>query len=237
MRLARRQNERIFSMDLYLNPNWKRVGIRLSGGCDSSLLYYALMHDTNLEVVPMTMDTKLKDWYQTGTAKVIDRVTELTGRQPYAWHRHYQPDFVDKFSPDPYVAGVNQMQADAVEKYNLDAVYIGLTRNPPIADMREYFETHDHGLDLEDVFDHQTGRDSERDEQVEPVIKQLNNCVQVIPWANSDKRDVYQAYLEYDVLDTLYPYTYSCEWTGQNFVHCEHCFFCQERWWAFGRII
>jgi hypothetical protein len=224
-------------MDLYLDPQWRRIGIRLSGGADSSLLYYALMHDTKLEVVPMTMDTKLKDWYQTGTARVIDRVTELTGRKPYAWYQHYQPDFVDIFKPEPYVTGVDQMQADCVKKYDLDAVYIGLTRNPPIDQLRSYFETHNHGLNIEDVFDHQSSRDAERDSQVEPVIMNLSNTVQVIPWANDDKHAVYQAYLEYNVLETLYPYTYSCESTGQNFVHCEHCFFCQERWWAFGRII
>lgn len=224
-------------MDLYIDPNWKRVGIRLSGGADSSLLYYALMHDTDLEVVPMTMDTKLKDWYQTGTERVIERVYELTGRKPYAWHKHYQPLFTDKSQSKLYVDGVDQMQKDAIEKYELDAVYIGLTRNPPISDMRKYFETHDYGLDLEDVFDHQSGRDNERDEQVEPIIKKIYNCVQIIPWANSDKRSVCDAYNEYNVLESLYPYTYSCEWVGQNFVHCEHCFFCQERWWGFGRII
>lgn len=224
-------------MDLYLDPAWRRVGIRLSGGADSSLLYYALMHDTDLEVVPMTMDTKLKDWYQTGTAQVINRVTELTGREPYAWHRHYQPDFVNKFESQPYVDGVDKMQSDAVAKYNLDAVYIGLTCNPPIAEMKYYFETHDHGLDIEEVLDHQAGRDDERDQPVESVVKQLQNCVQIIPWANSDKRAVAEAYREYGVIDTLYPYTYSCEAVGQDFVHCGHCFFCQERWWGFGRII
>lgn len=223
-------------MDLHVDPQWRRVGVRLSGGADSSLLYYALMQDTDLEIVPMTMDTKLKDWYQTGTQNVIDCVTELTGRTPLAWHQHYQPNFVDKFQAQPYVDGVTQMQKDAVAEYNLDAVYIGLTCNPPMDSMREYFATHDHGLDLDDVWDHQAGRDSERDFPVEQVVTQLENCVQVIPWANSDKRTVAQAYQHYGVMDTLYPTTYSCEAVGQNFVHCEHCFFCQERWWAFGRI-
>ena len=56
-----------------------------------------------------------------------------------------------------------------------------------------------------------------------------------------DKLDTAAAYRYYDVVDSLYPITYSCESDYKirlnNLKHCGKCFFCLERWYAFGRII
>jgi len=37
-------------MKLYLDPNWKKIGISISGGVDSALLSYLICSNTNAEI-------------------------------------------------------------------------------------------------------------------------------------------------------------------------------------------
>ena len=44
-----------------------------------------------------------------------------------------------------------------------------------------------------------------------------------------------------ELLDSLFPLTYSCEGsieaTKHHTQHCKKCWWCQERYWAFGRYV
>jgi hypothetical protein len=241
--------------ELYINDNWKRVGVRVSGGADSSILYYAICDHfkdrPDVEIYPLTMNTPFKWWYSRGAKVVIDRVTELTGKAPADWFIHHYPHFTKDAELQKYEDGINEMQRLAVAKYDLDVVYIGLTKNPPISEMKTYFTTVDHGLDVERVIEYIDSRDETRDDQTDPEFMTVhydmgeNNpelkVQQVIPFANAHKKAVKSLYDKYNAIDILYPYTYSCEEvpevTTEPLVHCKHCFFCLERWWGFGRIL
>jgi hypothetical protein len=196
------------------------------------------------------MDTQYKWWYSTGAKVVIDRVTELTGKAPADWFVHYYPHFTNKFEVQKYEDGINEMQRLAVMKYNLDAVYIGLTKNPPIDEMKAYFIKNEHGLDVEELMEYIDSRATSRDEQEDPEVKTVhyeleNNTEvtvqQIIPFANADKSAVRNLYDHYNMINDLYSITYSCEKVPETktepLVHCKHCFFCLERWWGFGRIL
>lgn len=240
--------------NLYIDDNWKRIGVRLSGGADSAILYYAICdhfkdrHD--VEIYPLTMDTQYKWWYSRGASVVIDRVAELTGKRPAEHFVHYYPHFTNKFEVQKYEDGINETQQLAVLKYELDVVYIGLTKNPPIENMKSYFIKNEHGLDVEELMDYIDSRATSRDTQEEREVMTVHYDIddntevavqQVIPFANADKSAVKQLYDHYNMIEDLYSVTYSCEKVPESktrpLVHCGHCFFCLERWWGFGRIL
>ena len=119
-----------------------------------------------------------------------------------------------------------------------------------IPESTEHFINNDYKLDIEEVLNQIDSRDSTRDTQIYPEVLtlQYNNdnddvvfYKQIIPFANLDKKTVKDMYEFYNVIDTLYPVTYSCEIVPESktdpLIHCEHCFFCLERWWGFNRIV
>lgn len=241
---------------LHIDDNWKRIGIRLSGGADSAILYYAICNyfkdRSDVKIYPLTMDTEYKWWYSSGAKRVIDRVSELTGKHPAEHYVHYYPHYTEyayKYQKHKYVDGIDELQALALRKFNLDSVYIGVTVNPPLDTMKTYFLNTDHGLDVEKAVGYIDSRDKTRDIQEEKEVRYVHydngseevKATQVIPFANADKSAVKKMYDYYDVTDLLFPYTYSCEIVPESktqpLVHCGHCFFCLERWWGFGRIL
>ena len=233
---------------LHINPNWKNIGVRLSGGADSSIIYYALCYhykDRNdVNIYPITRYTDKKWWYNKGAKIVIDKVTELTGKQPADWFVAHPNDFKNQKELPNYEPGTAKLE-EATSKYNLDAIYIGLTKNPPVDDMKNYFLTNITEPDLSLLISYIDSRDSSRDVQTEKTIRTVMSCgkrlTQIVPFADLDKKSVYKMYEYYNVLDTLYPFTYSCETIPESkndtLVHCGYCFFCAERLWGFGRII
>ena len=70
----------------YFDDNWKTIGVKLSGGADSAIVYYAICDyykdRDDVKIYPMTLDTKFKSWYSEGAKRIIDKVTELTGKAP-----------------------------------------------------------------------------------------------------------------------------------------------------------
>lgn len=218
-------------------PNLKKgaVGVKLSGGADSSIIYYALCEkykNTDVHIIPVTLDTTLKPWYVLTAKKVIAKVGDLTGKYPL----EHITDKVDH-SMENYIKGQDQLLNRAISKYNIDPdhFYSGLTYNPDITNMRTYFNENaaKHGLDISDVWKELNERPKDRD------FNQTKRVLSVAPL--KDKLATAEAYKFYDVIDTLYPITYSCESTYKkrlkDLKHCGKCFFCLERWYAFGRII
>ena len=51
------------------------------------------------------------------------------------------------------------------------------------------------------------------------------------------KKQLAKIYKDFNLLETL-PLTYSCEEYGLDTMdHCGKCWWCQERFWAFGRLV
>ena len=237
-------------MDLHINNNWKRIGIRLSGGADSSIIYYAIrkhFKDTDTQVIPLTMNSTQNWWYSTVAKAVMDRVDELLGTTTTD---HYIFNDDQPHGSERYIDAVNILSESAIIDLNLDAIYIGLTQNPQ--GMSEYFDNPEiikrHALDWEDVRDNINSRDQTRDLgeiadlEVLELVRGNTSVLQVIPFANLDKLAVSQVYRDLNMIDALYPVTFSCENSdinlrGQPLRHCKHCFFCLERLYAFDRII
>lgn len=235
--------------NFHIDDNWKKIGVRLSGGADSSIIYYALCdyfkNNLDVEIYPLTMNTEYKWWYSIGAKHVIDTVAKLTGKYPKDWFIYTNNEHKTEKDGNEYAHGITEMQKVAVQKYNLDAVYIGQTVNPPVEEFKYYFYNVNHNLDIEKLIEYIDDRDISRDSP-EDLIKMTcyydsHKTEQIIPFAYSDKKQVSNLYQHFGVMETLYPITYSCEVVPETketpLVHCGHCFFCLERWWGFGRII
>ena len=209
----------------------KKLGMKLSGGADSAIVYYKLCKEfSDADIYILTLGTDEKPYYPMLAKRVVEKVYELTGVRPV---KHIT-NFIEH-SDEGYVVGQEEMADILRNKYKVEDIYSGISSNPPIEDMLEYFE-HNHNLNLEEVKFHIEKRDKERD------LLPESSARKGAPFTLLSKRDVAMVYNEEKVLDELYPNTCSCESpSGEDEdgypIHCGTCFFCLERWYGFGRII
>ena len=102
----------------------------------------------------------------------------------------------------------------------------GITKSPP----KHVQESFSDSFDLED----------KRGEDVERIIHvkdyEYYNYYEYRPFFNFDKKELAQIYKEYDLLDTLFPVTRSCEGWQNITGHCGKCWWCEERMWGFGKL-
>ena len=238
----------------HFSDNFKNIGIKLSGGADSSIVYYGVCDyykdNPNVNIYALTMYTDEKSWYPEGSKKVINQVKELTGVVPTEHFIFYASGHNKDLKL--YENGQEAMTDIAIEKYKLDVVYSGLSKNPPVNEMINFFKLNHEkfGLKFEKLIDYIETRDITRDIDT-PLVAEIfeqkkysHPVTRVRPFINCDKKETYNAYNYYNMLEKLYPLTNSCEvllkpdedrskFSG----HCGHCFFCLERWYGFDKIV
>jgi hypothetical protein len=215
------------------------IAIKLSGGADSSLIYYALCNkfknNKDVNIIPVTLGTDLKPDYIPYSKKIIDIVYNLTGKKPLDHIIRYI-----KHDPIEYDLEQIRMVEYVIEKYKVRYCFSGLTINPPYKEMVKYFSDNCKtlNLDLSRISATIESRDKSRD-----TSTYVSNDFSQRPFGNNDKKYVAKYYKKYNVLESLYPYTHSCEAFEKatdhdgNALHCGHCYFCAERWWGFGRLV
>lgn len=199
-------------MESYLAPlpDNARYGIHLSGGLDSALLFYGLaIYKPNSSFLLVT-GSRLDDGsYNLPYAKkVADFIVATTNADIL---EHVTPVFADR-SEGRSQRGqiVNLLTYD----FQLDCWAGGKTANPPI--------------DLGD------GRDESRDGTNRDISRSLQYEIDYYsPFTNVDKRQIAEWYKEYNLMDSLYPLTMSCEAPTPP-RPCGACWWCKEKEWAFG---
>ena len=248
-------------MEIYFEPGVKRVAVKLSGGADSAIIYYAVCDhykdQPDVEIYTLTLDTKLKWWYSHGANNIIEKVGEMTGKYPTERIVLYYDKYDSPLVGHEYEAGVRILTNDAISKYNIEVSYSGLTLNPPTEKFKQFFVDNNDkfNLNLEKVNQSiDIKRDKTRDTvQWHSHIIQRGEGVDkdggftgpvftsVRSFIRSDKRAVNDLYHQYGVFEDLYPLTFSCEdfprFTHDDLVHCNYCFFCLERYYGFGGIV
>ena len=211
------------------------IGIKLSGGADSAIIYYALCEkyktNNNVNIIPITLDTNVKFWYSYCAKKIIAKVGELTGKYPL---EHISDKVIH--SEENYINGQESLREMTENKYNTVEFYSGLTYNPDIIAMILYFKKNHTKLELDwkTLMTSINRRDKSRDQKkIKPTATHHQPLI--------DKIDCFETYKKYGVIDSLYPVTFSCENPYKqklsNLKHCGHCFFCLERYFAFGKIV
>lgn len=218
----------------------QNVLVKLSGGADSSIVYYAMCdlfkHRDDVKIVVVTLDTDYKNQYIASAKRIIQIVGDLTGKYPIDHMTSTVPH-----SSENYTRGQDKLVKRARKKYQITRMYSGLTRNPPVDAMKSFFDLNHakFNINLKLAYENIDGRDKTRDN----AFKMPSSFdVSGIVFRHGDKTLVADAYNYYNMMDVLYPYTFSCESPPFKFendmpIHCGHCFFCLERWYAFGRII
>ena len=202
-----------------LNIYKGRLGIICSGGADSSLLLYNLLKHTDTTVDVFTLaNNGLDNKNVVAITNIINQCVKATDNHRVRHHvTHMQGN-----KPD----GPRSIY-ETTKGYGLDYIYDGITRNPP----PEILETMDTTV---------SPRDKNRDGDGTPNLEWVEElkCYSYAPWAKLTKKQLAKIYKDFNLLETLFPLTYSCEEYGLDTMdHCGKCWWCQERLWAFGRLV
>ena len=213
--------------------------LKLSGGVDSSIVYYALCEKfkdrDNVKIVLVTLDTDIKNQTIATAQRIIQIVGNLTGKYPI--------DHITKKVKDSelmYTKGQEQLTRIAYKTYPINKMYSGITINPNVKSFRKFVKKNykTFGFDLPRALGEIKIRDKTRDVyKPHPTFDESGFI-----FAAHDKKFVKELYVKYDMMEKLYPYTFSCVSPPYKIennipIHCGNCWSCLERLYAFGRIV
>ena len=231
-----------------LDRQHRNIAVRLSGGPDSAIIYHAVCDfykdDTSANIYPYTMASPLRPHAIRKAQDVIRIVNRLTGRmatQHYTlFHDSHNVKNTWDINSSEYTKGQEDLEAVVFNELDIDARYAGMSINCPASDMLQLITSMSDDIDKISCIKSLETRDESRDVATAPVISNIGDTTLYLPFADSDKRVVYSVYNDYNVLDDLYPYTWSCENDMQaqhtDPEHCGTCYFCLERLYAFGKL-
>ena len=197
---------------LHLLEDFENIGVMLSGGPDSAFALYWLakcIHENKLSntILPMTgyeMAIKYQPYKEVN--KIISFVgTEFPNSNMLESYRYFYPD-ENKFEHEGH-------KKDFIESGLIDHYINGVVAAPLFEDIY-----------LGDPIT--IRRDSTQRE------KALEN--KRGPFQQVDKKFISYQYKKYDLMDKLYPHTVSCIVPKGNGQPCQRCWWCKERYWAFG---
>ena len=214
----------------------KHIVLKLSGGADSAILCY-LLHKYIIEeakqpitIVPMTVIHGKKP------------TNLMYARRVYWWmKKHFDNDL---FHWEHYTAHSNgadysdvseQLEHSIRQQGLCDVYYSGITANPPRDVWTKFKGLGDGSTDVDISIP--GGLPDTRDKTDTP--KQTHHPHKVLPFLNIDKKGIAELYRMFDVEDTLFPITRTCEdhfRDPEEVPHCGECVWCEERAWGFGKL-
>lgn len=202
------------------------IVVKLSGGADSSIVYYRLCTEIaerglDYPLYVVTLDPETKDWYSHYAKKVIQFTKEKTGIEP---KEHRIRKLPLPWTVDDYQIEQDIVFASVLEDGLANVYYGGLTENPDAELMATEgfsvigmkFKT------FEDCLKQAGDRDPGRDNNDSkwsighgpggPGALENLTHLGILPFVHKDKRHGTAAmYKEMNILDELLPLTYSCE--------------------------
>lgn len=211
----------------------KNIGIGMSGGLDSSLLLWLLAHHINENDLDTTIYVwscchEEKPWQHIYAAKAREFVMNAFPNVKFGEH------MVRMTTAKDYIDNGTRLSWDMVAKYNITALFNGVTVNPP----------EEIGAPL---WRQRWKRRAERRDwdNRQWWIDERSACkcdhhTEYLPFIHSDKRLVLAFYKKYGLLASLGALTRSCEgWIEEteNFtIECKGCWWCIEKEWATAEI-
>lgn len=230
-------------VNIPFDPEWKNVAISVSGGADSALLAYmvcelAKEHDVTVHIINHIRMWKTRPWQQHDADRVYNWLFQRFYHTTFKRHINFiapdieygniGPNLTDEYGKK--VSGDNIQQRAYAEfichKYNVDAYYNGVTRNPRLA---QFNGMRERDIDC-----------NEDNKHLEYMIHM--GRVASHPFRFVDKSWIISQYKKLDIIDLL-GVTRSCEGEfsgtdyktyeyGQYVPVCQECFWCKERAWA-----
>ena len=208
--------------------NTDKIAISMSGGLDSSLLTYLLCKEIsdkkqNTKVYPLH---GIDNTRPTSPENIQNIINFLRNSFPTVEIN----DMLTWDNTKDYKIPKSKKDSDGLKKwcleYNIKYLYQGRTANPPNEVLEEFGGFH------------QEERSHYRDKPIKELIKPFNAYL-IRPWANVDKKFIYEQYKKHNLLDTLEPLTWSCiayaEDTNFFTEPCKRCYWCKEKYWGFSK--
>ena len=189
--------------------HYDRIGVWLSGGADSALgLYITQLYNENTKIVPIH-GLDIARWIEGQTFLSNTAADNVLNK-------------VRKLLPEK-----SHLVSDVYHfEYNKQANETKGQYHQPIEDMlkeRDEIQIALGFVTANPPFKLHPQQEARRDGR-DPKLRR--------PFQTINKKWVAQKYEEYGLLDNLFPLTVSC--VGNKDVPCEKCFWCKEKYWAFG---
>lgn len=220
-------------MEIFVDPKWKRIGISLSGGADSTLLSYLILKQTDAEIYFTTQIRmwKTRPWQRHVALNVVDwfknnfknKIHHIEGFIPPELEEPHSPLIQDEYGAlKPGNRIILRAHNEWIaHNYNLDAWFAAVTKNPNVAI---------------------PGALEERNKGVLPIHMVHMGIDIYHPFVYTMKDTIIKEYLRNNLQDLL-DITRSCEgefedinytnYTPRQYVPtCGKCFWCKEREWA-----
>jgi hypothetical protein len=231
---------------IFNDVSCKNIAVRLSGGPDSAIVYYAVCdfykNMPDVKIYPYTMATPLRPYTLDKANAVIEFTAAATGKtceKHYTiYHtRHNKQNSLETNSVE-YVNGQEILENQLLNEVRIDIIYYGLSMNCQTTDLKKFIDTLQpvKSMKYQNVL---LAKDATRDFCTSSRIAFIDPHYAFLPLIASDKTIVKSLYDYYGVTKTLYPLTWSCENDLQaesGDVHCGCCYFCLEREFAFGKL-
>ena len=112
------------------------ICVKLSGGADSSIIYYRLCKEIaernlNIPMYVATLDTDIKPWYSHYAKKVIEFTAERTGIRPV---EHNITLLSQPWDDAKYTSVQDEVAYKTLHEGKTNVMFGGLTQNPPPED-------------------------------------------------------------------------------------------------------
>ena len=210
-------------IETVIEPEYKNIAVLMSGGIDSAILMYFLIktiqeQQQDVKIYAITAESMRRPQGIRYSNKVMTKLTEITGFTNYGEHLIF-PVVI----PTEEVKVMTHYTKHFMKMYKIDRLFNGTTTNPP-KDVTELMTYHRY-----------ENRDDPKGEG-----KLLREDEKKLDWPllYVNKRDVYNMFVKYGLLDTILPETRSCigdtELTNFHRTPCMKCWGCLEKFWGFG---
>ena len=199
-------------VEVGFDPKFKNIGLKISGGADSAIVGYMLckfIMNNSLEkdttIIPITINQVGKAFQVEHSIIIMNFYNKVFPEVRFG--KHYTA--ISQVESRDYIITQKRLTEKLESSRIIDCLFVGVTANPPLKELSKF------GL-IEGKYP--PYREYE-------MMRDTVNRFKYSPLTNSHKQDVAALYNHYDLLDTLFPLTRSCESYNMNITEnmTEHC--------------
>lgn len=213
---------------VFLEKN-NTLGIWLSGGADSSILCYLLAkhikeNSLNYKIQPVAILKRKGDTCHLDVLNFIKQ--ELNCDELFLDIIVHSPE-----TKQEYDESFSNVRNSHIKDGKYNYIYSGINQSPDS-------EAYTNGWNIAPEVQNIRGSMVNKLKILCGVIELDNIDYEfgdIRPFMMIDKKEIADIYKQHNLLDTLFPLTNSCGGHSPANTHCEKCWNCRERLWAFGK--